>query len=131
MTSTLKQHMPERYKRAARALGFSLLLDTADTWHSLTVVLTARLSRVERVALAWSVLRSLTPDEIAATVESVLPDSTPAPMVPLYGYMDEAAFWADMAEPEALEAYCLASFDRMAPARQSAFLNHVMGRAAA
>ena len=52
-------------------------------------------------------------------------------MPPLYGYMDEAAFWAEMAEPEALEAYCLASFERMAPARQSAFLNHVMGSAAA
>lgn len=131
MTSMLKRHMPDSYKRAARALGFSLLLNTADAWHCLTVVLTARLSRVERVALAWSALRSLTPDEIMVTVEAVLPDSTPAPTAPLYGYMDEAAFWAEMAEPEALEAYCLASFDRMAPARQSAFLNHVLGRAAA
>lgn len=125
---SVSQHIPDNIKRVARCVGYAAWLNTADAWHSLTVVLTARLSRVERIALAWSVLRSLTPDEIAATVDSVLPDSTPAPMVPLYGYMDEAAFWADMAEPEALEAYCLASFDRMAPARQSAFLNHVMGR---
>ncbi len=131
MTSILKKHMPDAYKRAARALGYSLLLNTADAWHSLTLVLTARLSRVERVALAWAVLRSLTSDEIASTVETVMPEGTPPPVPPLFGYMDEAAFWADMAEPEALEAYCLATFNRMAPARQSAFLNHVMGRAAA
>jgi hypothetical protein len=45
--------------------------------------------------------------------------------------MDDAAFWADMAEPGELEAYCLASFKRMIPARQMDFLAFVQRRAAA
>jgi hypothetical protein len=131
MTSILKKHMPDAYKRAARALGFSLLLNTADAWHGLTIVLSARLTWEQRAALAWSSLRALPPETVVEVTNAVCPKHTAPPLPPLISYMDEATFWADMAEPEALEAYCLASFDRMAPARQSAFLNHVMGRAAA
>ncbi len=54
-----------------------------------------------------------------------------APIAPLLGHMDEAAFWADMVEPEELDAYCLASFNRMSPSRQDAFLDYVQARAAA
>jgi hypothetical protein len=52
-------------------------------------------------------------------------------MAPLFNYMDQAAFWADMATPDELDAYALASFNRMAPQRQAAFLGFVQGRAAA
>lgn len=53
------------------------------------------------------------------------------PQAPLFNHMDQAAFWADMAEPVELDAYCLASFNRMHPARQSAFLAFVQrGQAA-
>jgi hypothetical protein len=45
--------------------------------------------------------------------------------------MDQAVFWADMAEADELDAYCLASFNRMAPQRQAAFLGFIQGRAAA
>ncbi|EEX08744.1 hypothetical protein SL1157_0763 [Ruegeria lacuscaerulensis ITI-1157] len=41
--------------------------------------------------------------------------------------MDQAIFWADMAEQEELEAYCVASFKRMYPARQRDFLEYVQG----
>ena len=53
------------------------------------------------------------------------------PQAPLFNHMDQAAFWADMAEPDELDAYCLASFNRMHPARQSAFLAFVQRKAAA
>ncbi len=53
------------------------------------------------------------------------------PISYLFSVMDEAAFWADMAAPEELDAYCLASFQRMRPERQKAFLEFVQGGTAA
>ena len=132
MSGLLKKHMPDAYKRVARMVGYALLLgEDADNWHGLTVVLTARLTMRQRAAMAWAVLRSLTPDQVVAVAETVLPDGVGAPIAPLFNHMDEAAFWADMAEPEALEAYCLASFNAMPAPRKSAFLEFVQGRAAA
>ncbi|MHA3915696.1 hypothetical protein [Halovulum sp. GXIMD14793] len=132
MTAILKKHMPDAYKRVARMVGYCLLLgEDADNWHGLTVVLTARLTMRQRVAMAWAVLRSLTPEQVVGVAETVLPDGTSAPIAPLFNHMDEAAFWADMAEPEALEAYCLASYNAMPRPRQAAFLDFVQGRQAA
>jgi hypothetical protein len=128
MSNALSKYMPDAYKRVARTVGYSLLLTDADAWHGLTVVLTARLTPQERTTMAWAVLRSLTPDQVVAVAETVLPEGTGAPIAPLFNHMDEAAFWADMAEPEALEAYCLASFNAMPRPRQAAFLEFVQGR---
>jgi len=131
MSDVHSQHMPDAYKRVARTVGHSLLLADTDAWHGLTVVLTARLTPQERGAMAWAVLRSLTPEQIVAVAETVLPQSVGTPIAPLFNHMDEAAFWADMAEPEALEAYCLASFNAMPAPRKAAFLEFVQRRAAA
>lgn len=129
MTAILKKHMPDAYKRVARMVGYCLLLgEDADNWHGLTVVLTARLTMRQRVAMAWAVLRSLTPEQVVGVAETVLPEGSSAPIAPLFNHMDEAAFWADMAEPEALEAYCLASFNAMPASRKAAFLEFVQGR---
>jgi hypothetical protein len=129
MSNTLSKYMPDAYKRVSRMVGYSLVLgNDADNWHGLTVVLTARLTPQERAAMAWAVLRSLTPEQVVAVVETVLPDGSSAPIAPLFNHMDEAAFWADMAEPEALEAYCLASFNAMPAPRKAAFLEFVQGR---
>tara|TARA_B100000767_G_scaffold154562_1_gene145395 strand:- start:93 stop:488 length:396 start_codon:yes stop_codon:yes gene_type:complete len=128
MSKHLSKYMPDAYKRVARTVGCSLLMTDADTWHGLTVVLTARLSARERVTMAWAVLRSLTPEQIVAVAETVLPKGSRAPIAPLFNHMDEAAFWADLAEPEALEAYCLASFNTMTSPRKAAFLEFVQGR---
>jgi hypothetical protein len=131
MSKTLSKYMPDAYKRVARTVGYSLLLTDADAWHGLTVVLTARLTPQERGAMAWAVLRSLTPEQVVAVAETVLPEGSSAPIAPLFNHMEEAVFWADMAEPEALEAYCLASFKAMPAPRKAAFLEFVQGRAAA
>lgn len=132
MSKTLSKCMPDTCKRVARMVGYALLLgEDADNWHGLTVVLTARLTMRQRAAMAWAVLRSLSPEQVVAVAETVLPGGTSAPIAPLFNHMDEAAFWADMAEPEALEAYCLASFNAMPAQRRAAFLDHVQGRQAA
>jgi hypothetical protein len=132
MSKTLSKYMPDAYKRVARMVEYTLLLGAdADNWHGLTVVLTARLTSQERAAMAWAVLRSLTPEQVVAVAETALPKGSSAPIAPLFNNMDEAAFWADMAEPEAREAYCLASFNAMPSPRKAAFLEHVQGRTAA
>jgi hypothetical protein len=127
----LKQHMPEQIKRIAKVIGYAFLLGGANSWHGVSVVLTSTASGDQRKALAWAVLRSLTPDQIVAVVETVLPEGSSVPIAPLFNHMDEAAFWADMAEPDALEAYCLASFNAMLRPRQVAFLDFVQWRKAA
>jgi len=125
--------VPENYQRVAKMLVCALQLTETDVsvWHGLTKVLSARLSPKERGALAWAVLRALTPEQIIATVEVVLPQGAGQPVPPLFNYMDQAAFWADMAAPDELEAYCFNSFNRMPAKRQAAFLDFVQGRAAA
>lgn len=128
---SLSLHIPDNIKRVSRMLGYSLMLGTADAWLDFAAVVAARLTDRERAGLAFAALRSLSDEQAAAVAGAVLPDGTSAPIPPLFGYLDEAAFWADMAEPEAVEAYCAACFDRMAPARRADFLDHVQrGQAA-
>ncbi|WP_299129589.1 hypothetical protein [uncultured Amaricoccus sp.] len=52
------------------------------------------------------------------------------PVPPFNSFLAEARQWADFTSPSELDAYALAAFDRMRPARQTAFLAHV-GRIAA
>lgn len=128
---SISQHIPDDIKRVARSVGYALLLSDADAWHGLPVILAARLEPQQRAALAYAVLRSLSDDHAVAVCNAVLPGEAGQPIAPLFNYMDEAAHWADMAEPEALEAYCLASFNAMPRPRQAAFLEFVQGRAVA
>jgi hypothetical protein len=97
----------------------------------LSLILRARLSDRQRAALAFMALKSLDQDDATLTTETALSGGAGQPMAPLFNYMDQAVFWADMAEADALDAYCLASFNRMAPQRQAAFLGFIQGRAAA
>ncbi|MGR3562949.1 MAG: hypothetical protein ACU0FH_16760 [Heliomarina sp.] len=53
------------------------------------------------------------------------------PIAPLFNHIDEAGFWAMSAQPEEIEAYCLATFNAMPVARQRAFLEYAQGRQAA
>ena len=52
-----------------------------------------------------------------------------APWPTICAALPEARYWADQATAAEHEAYCLAAFEAMAPARQAAFLSYV-GRAA-
>ena len=125
MTTLLKLCRPQLIKRKIRVLSCVFLLDNFDAWADLSIFMASILPYADRVKLVWSFLRLLDPDDIVATAEAVLPTRTPSPIAPLFSHTDEAEFWADTADPEAIEAYCLACFERMAPARQVAFLNYV------
>ena len=84
-----------------------------------------------RAALAFMGLKALDRGDAMMTAEAALCAGAGQPHAPLFGFMDQAAFWADMVDPEELEAYCLASFNAMPRGRQAAFLDHVQGRQAA
>ncbi|MEG3663074.1 hypothetical protein [Celeribacter halophilus] len=128
---SVSQNIPDNIKRAARSVGYALWLDSEDEWCGLPVILRARLDERQRAALAFMALKSLDRDKAMQTAEAALHTGAGSPQAPLFGVMDQAAFWADMAEPEELEAYCLASFNAMQRPRQAAFLDFVRGRAVA
>ncbi len=116
--------------RAIRAIEYALTLDAADYWDGLAVVLAARLTVQERMSLAYAANLSLEPED-AEQAFCAAHSKAGMPISYLFSVMDEAAFWADMATPEERDSYCLASFRRMRPERQTAFLEFVQGRTAA
>ena len=119
------------HKQAARMLSYALTLGDHDAWFAASAIWTARLDAPERAALAFSALKSLDYYDALLTAESVLMRGAGMPIAPLFNYMDEATFWADMSEPDELDAVCLAGFNRMQPDRQSAFNDHINRREAA
>lgn len=112
-------------------LGYVLTLGTQDAWCGLVPVLMARLTVEERANLATMALKALDRDDAMKATEAALSAGAGQPQAPLFSFMDQAAFWADLAEREELEAYCLASFNGMSRERQAAFLDHVRGGQAA
>ena len=129
MTDTLELMHPA-HQSVAKAICYALTLEHADAWAGLPVILRARLTERELGALAYVALRAMDADN-AAQVAGAFGGGAGMPGAPFLNHMDQAAFWADMAVPGELDAYCLASFNRMAPTRQAAFLNFIQRRAAA
>ena len=70
------------------------------------------------------------PEDACILMEAALADllAERMPPAPFLGIMPSARFWADWASVSELKAYCLASFERLSAADQSAFLAHVGGR---
>lgn len=128
---SISHHIPNNIKLVSKSLGHALWLDTFGDWDGLSIILQARLDPRQRAALAYMALKSLDQGDAILTAKTALTEGAGSPIAPLFNHMDEAVFWADMAAPNELDAYCLASFNRMAPARQSAFLGFVLGRQAA
>jgi hypothetical protein len=60
--SAMSLYGKDGHKRIAKAVGFALTLGTTAAWHSLTILLLARLTEAERAGLAFSALRSLDED---------------------------------------------------------------------
>ena len=139
MTDTLEPMHPA-HQSVARAICYALTLEHSDAWAGLPVILRARLDERERGALAYVALRAMDAENAAQVAGAFIASGklchlntggAGMPGAPLFSHMDQAAFWADLAAPAELDAYCLASFNRMAPARQAAFLNYIQRRAAA
>ncbi|WP_211250655.1 hypothetical protein, partial [Thioclava dalianensis] len=61
---SISQQIPDHIKSVSRCVGYALWLSDIDALSGLSAVLTARLSAKDRGALAWAVLRALTPEQI-------------------------------------------------------------------
>ncbi|WP_397544218.1 hypothetical protein [Roseovarius salis] len=118
------------HKKAAKLLGYALILDDFDSWEAASAIWQARLTDTERAALAWAALRSLDEDHAREVAYTVI-QGAGAPLPPFISPMDEAAYWADIASPAELDAYALACVQAMAPGRRAAFLEYMQGREAA
>jgi len=123
--------MKPAHLKTVRALGYTLTLGDQAAWWGMVPILMARLTVEERACLAFMALKSLDDETGHMTAEAALDRGAGFPLPPLVNFMDEAAFWADMADPEEREAYCLATFQAMPRGRQAAFLDFVQGRQAA
>lgn len=117
--------------KAVKTLAYVLKSGTAGAWHGLVTVLSTRLSKQELKALALVVLEALDRDDASQVAEAVLYGGAGQPQPPLFSYMDQAAFWAEMAEPEEIEAYLIVTYGAMPRSRQVDFLNYVQKRRAA
>ncbi|PCJ08756.1 MAG: hypothetical protein COB16_06590 [Rhodobacteraceae bacterium] len=62
----------DSHKRAAKSLGFALTLGTESAWHSLTIILMARLTEAERAQLAFATLNSLSENHAYMTASAAL-----------------------------------------------------------
>lgn len=131
--SPLSKWIKPDVKSASRMFGYCLTLDTRDGWWGLVPVLQARLSPEQRVCLAFMALKSIDAEHAALTADAALgrSDGAGMPGVPFDSVVDEAALWTSYAEPNELEAYCLACFTAMPSQRQMAFLDYVQRRVAA
>lgn len=131
MKVSISDQMSISHLKAVRSFGYALFLGQESAFWGLVPVFTARLTPPERKALAFMTLKSIDHEEAVMTAEAALFMGAGQPQPPLFSFMDQAAFWADLAEPDELDAYCLASFNRMRATRQAAFLEFVQRRAAA
>ena len=88
------------------------------------------LDPLSRVVLAFAALASLDPDDAALTAEAVI-GAAGSPLPTFLAPLDDARFWASLANRQELKAYALASYEAMRPGDQAAFLRYVNGGAAA
>ena len=128
---SIAQKIPDNIKRVSRCVGYALWLDNTDDWLGLTVIMRAWLEPHQRAALAFMALKSLDLEDAVLAAETALANGAGQPIAPLFNHIDEAAFWADLASPDEIEAYCLSCFSAMQRQRQAAFLEYVQGRAVA
>lgn len=120
-----------RHASAIRTLGFALSLNDAGAWVRAAKIWQMRLSTLERASLALSSLSTLHEADVSIIANAMVPVRERQPLAPMFGVMDEAGFWADMAWDDELKAYALASFNRMTGKDQKAFLRHVQNKVAA
>ena len=118
------------HKRALLMLDYCFFLDQTDIWLGAVQVLRARLTPSERAALAYVSQMSQDAPNAALTAQAI-GGHPGTPLSPFMSAMDEAAFWADIADLTYIKAVVLASYNRMPSQDQAAFLDYVHGKKAA
>jgi hypothetical protein len=116
----------------AQAVANTLSLGDLESYTGLFVILRARLTPQERRRLAWATLMRCDDEEVEDVAKTVLPPQSRAgwPMVPLEDVVSEAAFWADHASHEELQAYAAVCLSRLPQAERLALTTPAKRRAA-
>lgn len=122
---------PTDISRVLGYIEFALKQNDTDAWCLVFSVFANSLTEEQRAGLAFVSLRSAKKKTAQKIAKIVVGEMVGPPMAPLFSHMDEAAFWADLAEPEAIEVYCLTCYQNMPLPRQAAFLAFVQDRVAA
>lgn len=119
--SILSRLIKDRHKRAAKALGYALTLADPKNWAAIAIIWEARLEPAERYELARSVMLAMRPEDNEALAADVL-GGAGLPLPPFLDPLDDAQWWADLANPTERRAYCLAAFMAMPKRDQRDFL---------
>lgn len=124
-----KWRMPEYacpdHQAAGVSLSYALALSSDRTWSELITTFEKRLTVSERKELAGAVLNSLSSEDASITVQSMFEyRGAGAPDAPLYTFQDQAMSWVSWADPEEINVYCLACFEKMPIAQQREFLQY-------
>lgn len=120
---SFSKQMKRPHLGATRTLGYALTLNDYESWEATSAVWQARLPLEERVALAWAALRALDRDHAITLTEAVL-GGAGAPLPPLLGLIDEAAFWVSIASPEEIDVFAVATFNALSPAKRQDLINY-------
>ncbi|MCK0102535.1 hypothetical protein [Pseudohalocynthiibacter sp. F2068] len=127
--STMSLYGKDDHKRVSKMLGYALTLGDERAWTDASVVFQARLTPTECGRAAAAFLLALDEDQ-AGEVAGMFLHGAGMPQSPLFSPMDQASHWADMASTGERKAHCLASYNRLSPQDQAAFLQHVKNGAA-
>ncbi|MEP5199536.1 MAG: hypothetical protein ABJQ66_08960, partial [Paracoccaceae bacterium] len=109
-------------ERALTTIEYVFFLDEDWAWNGLSIVLSVRLSEKHRMALATSVLASLSSQQMHHVSDMFQPASH-CPLPPFLSATTEAKFWADSAFQEEIEAYLVACFRKLPDQRKKEFLD--------
>ena len=115
---------------AVQTFSHALTLGNSDAWLGAIRVFAARLTDHELAAAAYALLKAQDPEN-AALITDVVLGYRDTLLPPLLSEMDEATFWADIADPRYIKACVLAGYNRLPLQDQTAFIEYVQGRAAA
>jgi hypothetical protein len=122
-----------RHRSVTIVIGGALtLVSDAAAWRAVTIVLTARLTPIERACLALAALDATDDEEFFEIVEALI--STRMAGSPLPGLLsveDEARWWARAAGLPEVRAYLSACFARLPSKERKGFLKAASRRAAA
>ena len=108
--------MTPGHKSVSRALAYTLTLGETDAWFDLSTILARRLDETERVALAYSILRTIEPDhrdKISATLGDIEAPAGPPPPPFADEIQHDADWWASIASQDELRAYFRAIYNNL------------------
>ncbi|MEO1107227.1 MAG: hypothetical protein AAFX90_04820 [Pseudomonadota bacterium] len=108
----------------SRVLGYCLTTGGFNSWSGFVIIAKARLTVMERAALAWAALRSLDTADQAEIIADGVIGRADAPM-PFLNTLEDARWWASLASLSEQKAYALAAYEALPPHEQMAFRKHI------